>query len=189
MLEQNDVLNLPKGQAFALLEGGKLYKLRMPLPKMDEAEKEMLSSSVEDLLRQALAQISEKENTGAKPEGVLSDTHKEAVEDDRKNIFEALQVWLLSHAELEKNALVLEEGLLIDESLLNLYLQSQSLSLDVLMPEIRKYLVTISSKSIFRYRHEQFHQRIFVEGMMISRQHLSNEWQSKSISSSFIPSF
>jgi conjugative coupling factor TraD (TOL family) len=32
LVEQNDVLNLPKGQAFCLLEGGKLYKLRMPLP-------------------------------------------------------------------------------------------------------------------------------------------------------------
>lgn len=31
LIEQNDVLNLPKGQAFCLLEGGKLYKLRMPL--------------------------------------------------------------------------------------------------------------------------------------------------------------
>jgi len=34
LIEQNDVLNLPKGQAFCLLEGGKLYKLRMPLPKI-----------------------------------------------------------------------------------------------------------------------------------------------------------
>lgn len=34
LIEQNDVLNLPKGQAFCLLEGGKLYKLRMPLPKL-----------------------------------------------------------------------------------------------------------------------------------------------------------
>lgn len=32
LIEQNDVLNLPKGQAFCLLEGGKLHKLRMPLP-------------------------------------------------------------------------------------------------------------------------------------------------------------
>lgn len=31
LIEQTDILNLPKGQAFALLEGGKLYKLRMPL--------------------------------------------------------------------------------------------------------------------------------------------------------------
>lgn len=38
MIEQNDVLNLPKGQAFCLLEGGKLYKLRMPLPKHDDIE-------------------------------------------------------------------------------------------------------------------------------------------------------
>lgn len=35
LIEQNDVLNLPKGQAFCLLEGGKLYKLRMPLPKYE----------------------------------------------------------------------------------------------------------------------------------------------------------
>ena len=32
LLTQNDILNLPKGQAFALLEGGKLFKLRLPLP-------------------------------------------------------------------------------------------------------------------------------------------------------------
>lgn len=33
LLEPHDVMKLPKGQAFALLEGGKLYKLRLPLPK------------------------------------------------------------------------------------------------------------------------------------------------------------
>lgn len=38
LIEQNDVLNLPKGQAFCLLEGGKLYKLRMPLPKHTETD-------------------------------------------------------------------------------------------------------------------------------------------------------
>jgi len=38
LIEQNDVLNLPKGQAFCLLEGGKLYKLRMPLPKHTEID-------------------------------------------------------------------------------------------------------------------------------------------------------
>ena len=36
LVEQNDVLNLPKGQAFCLLEGGKLHKLRMPLPTHSE---------------------------------------------------------------------------------------------------------------------------------------------------------
>jgi len=38
LIEQNDVLNLPKGQAFCLLEGGKLFKLRMPLPKNDNTD-------------------------------------------------------------------------------------------------------------------------------------------------------
>lgn len=31
----SDLTNLPKGQAFALLEGGNLYKLRLPLPLPD----------------------------------------------------------------------------------------------------------------------------------------------------------
>ena len=38
MLTQNDVLNLPKGQAFALLEGGKLFKLRLPLPVENKSQ-------------------------------------------------------------------------------------------------------------------------------------------------------
>jgi conjugative coupling factor TraD (SXT/TOL subfamily) len=33
LITQTDVLNLPKGQAFCLLEGGKLFKLRIPLPQ------------------------------------------------------------------------------------------------------------------------------------------------------------
>ncbi len=32
MLTPAELVRLPKGQAFALLEGGRLWKLRMPLP-------------------------------------------------------------------------------------------------------------------------------------------------------------
>lgn len=35
MITPADVINLPKGQAFALLEGGRLWKIRMPLPASD----------------------------------------------------------------------------------------------------------------------------------------------------------
>ncbi len=35
MLLPADLIELPKGQAFALLDGGKLYKLRLPLPGND----------------------------------------------------------------------------------------------------------------------------------------------------------
>ncbi|WP_353980889.1 type IV conjugative transfer system coupling protein TraD [Salinicola endophyticus] len=38
MLTPNDVVSLPKGQAFALLEGGQLWKIRMPLPLPDRRE-------------------------------------------------------------------------------------------------------------------------------------------------------
>ena len=35
MLMPADLIQLPKGQAFALLEGGQLHKLRLPLPGSD----------------------------------------------------------------------------------------------------------------------------------------------------------
>jgi conjugative coupling factor TraD (TOL family) len=47
LIEQNDILNLPKGQAFCLLEGGKLYKIRVPLPVQDNID---IPSSVNKLI-------------------------------------------------------------------------------------------------------------------------------------------
>lgn len=38
MLTPADIINLPKGQAFALLEGGQLWKIRMPLPAADKTD-------------------------------------------------------------------------------------------------------------------------------------------------------
>ncbi len=32
MLSPSDLVQLPKGQAFALIHGGQLHKIRMPLP-------------------------------------------------------------------------------------------------------------------------------------------------------------
>jgi conjugative coupling factor TraD (TOL family) len=48
LIEQTDVLNLPKGQAFCLLEGGKLYKLRMPLPQHESMD---VPNDLENMLR------------------------------------------------------------------------------------------------------------------------------------------
>lgn len=54
MLTPAEVVQLPKGQAFALLEGGKLYKLRLPLPlKSDDDEVPLTVERVaEDMSRQ-----------------------------------------------------------------------------------------------------------------------------------------
>ena len=48
LMEANDILNLPKGQAVCLLRGGELHKLRMPLP---QHEKRFSSIPVEQLVR------------------------------------------------------------------------------------------------------------------------------------------
>ncbi|WP_395166200.1 type IV conjugative transfer system coupling protein TraD [Klebsiella pneumoniae] len=51
LLEPADVVTLPKGHAFALLEGGQLWKIRMPLPAGDVDDK---------LMPQSIAKIAEE---------------------------------------------------------------------------------------------------------------------------------
>jgi hypothetical protein len=47
LLYPSDVMDLPKGQAFILKEGGHLWKVRMPLP--DAAGDDLLPDSIRDL--------------------------------------------------------------------------------------------------------------------------------------------
>ena len=48
LLEQTDILNLPKGQGFAMTAGGIIQKIRMPLPKMEILE---VPVDIENMLR------------------------------------------------------------------------------------------------------------------------------------------
>lgn len=48
MLVTANVTNLPKGQAFALLDGSKLWKIRMPLPAVDKDD--IMPSSLQELV-------------------------------------------------------------------------------------------------------------------------------------------
>jgi conjugative coupling factor TraD (TOL family) len=51
MVEPQDVMKLPKGQAFALLEGGHLKKIRLPLPKNpSKNNKDKFELSFDDML-------------------------------------------------------------------------------------------------------------------------------------------
>jgi len=50
MLTPADLIQLPKGQAFALLEGGQLYKLRLPLPGNDP----LLPKDMDEIRRERL---------------------------------------------------------------------------------------------------------------------------------------
>lgn len=54
MLSPADLVQLPKGQAFALIEGGQLYKIRMPLPdnSHDSAMPEDLEAIAREMERQ-----------------------------------------------------------------------------------------------------------------------------------------
>ncbi len=47
MLSASDLVQLPKGQAFALIQGGQLYKIRMPLP--DGSHDPLMPGSLEDI--------------------------------------------------------------------------------------------------------------------------------------------
>lgn len=49
MLSVSTIMNLPKGQAFAIIEGGQLWKIRMPLPVEDKDD--MMPASLQDLAK------------------------------------------------------------------------------------------------------------------------------------------
>jgi conjugative coupling factor TraD (SXT/TOL subfamily) len=51
MLTPAELIALPKGQAFALLEGGQLWKLRMPLPATDADMPDTLSEIANEMER------------------------------------------------------------------------------------------------------------------------------------------
>ncbi|HCI6432406.1 TPA: type IV conjugative transfer system coupling protein TraD [Klebsiella quasipneumoniae subsp. similipneumoniae] len=58
MIEPAHIVALPKGQAFALLEGGQLWKIRMPLPAPDPDEE------IPENLRYLLKEMRERYQTG-----------------------------------------------------------------------------------------------------------------------------
>ena len=52
LLSAADLVTLPKGQAFALLDGGQLWKIRMPLPDVDDDRS--LPKDVDAIVQQRL---------------------------------------------------------------------------------------------------------------------------------------
>jgi hypothetical protein len=50
MLSPSDLVQLPKGQAFALIHGGQLHKIRMPLP--EGSQDPMMPESLEAIGRE-----------------------------------------------------------------------------------------------------------------------------------------
>jgi len=67
MLSNYDIISLPKGQAFALIEGGNLYKIRMPLPEKED------DKNITTDFKKAYEEMKAKYKTG---EGLMSkDNH------------------------------------------------------------------------------------------------------------------
>ena len=59
MLTPNNVISLPKGQAFALIEGGQLYKLRLPLPDGNDDLPEDIDAIAQDMKKHYLGSTPE----------------------------------------------------------------------------------------------------------------------------------
>ena len=66
MIKASDLVNLPKGQAFALIEGGQLYKIRMPLPKQDD------DPNMPDNLYQIAKEMNDKRDSTYLPDTQLT---------------------------------------------------------------------------------------------------------------------
>lgn len=89
MIEPAHVVGLPKGQAFALIEGGNLWKIRMPLPANDPDE--VMPGNLQDLaagMRRSAASSSDwweapgyQELKSALPEDLVEDFRQVATDD------------------------------------------------------------------------------------------------------------
>ncbi|AAY93935.1 conjugative coupling factor TraD, PFGI-1 class [Pseudomonas protegens] len=89
MIEPAHVVGLPKGQAFALIEGGNLWKIRMPLPANDPDE--VMPGNLQDLaagMRRSSAASLEwweapgyQELKSALPEDLVEDFRQAATDD------------------------------------------------------------------------------------------------------------
>lgn len=84
MLDTSNVIQLPKGQAFALLEGGKLWKIRMPLPKT--AKNETVPKSIQQIADHMAQNYHTSESTWWNNDKVI-------LKQDTVNAFEQLR-WI-----------------------------------------------------------------------------------------------
>lgn len=189
LLEQNDVLNLPKGQAFALLQGGKLYKLRMPLPKKSEVidQGESTLPAISDLLAQIM-EFTKNDRSEAKINRSMEVTEEDKQWNESK-LLNVFLTWLALMVEAGVNALILEVGLLIDKKLINQFLQQQKLTEKCFMEELALGLYSKKDKVYFKYKDKSYYKDKTIEGIIIARSHLTEEWKMKSCTPGFVNSF
>ena len=100
MLDTSNVIQLPKGQAFALLEGGKLWKIRMPLPKT--AKNETVPKSIQQIADHMAQNYHTSESTWWNNDRVI-------LKPDTVSAFEQLR-WLEMDDTSEESALLRAES-------------------------------------------------------------------------------
>lgn len=76
MLEPGDMLKLPKGQAFGVIEGGNVIKLRMPLP--DASQDFHLPKSLEEMARDMAAKYTSSETLWSDKDWFLKAAHQDS---------------------------------------------------------------------------------------------------------------
>ncbi len=85
MLSPADIMNLPKGQAFALLEGSQLWKIRMPLPIKEKDD--CMPKDLQEITASMQEQYSTTENwwTGVHSQFSLNNETVEAFKEISRN--------------------------------------------------------------------------------------------------------
>lgn len=88
MVEAAHIIALPKGQAFALLEGGKLWKVRMPMPAADPDE--VMPTDLQALADQMRQRYTQMDDwwVGQATSGALDTPLPEDLLDDFKHLVE-----------------------------------------------------------------------------------------------------
>ncbi|PJE14458.1 type IV conjugative transfer system coupling protein TraD [Legionella sp.] len=78
MLEVNDITSLPKGQAFVLVNGGELYKVRIPLPTNDGLAPEDIKSVLFEINKLEQPEATESRITKPSPISLVTEENRPA---------------------------------------------------------------------------------------------------------------
>lgn len=178
LIEQTDILNLPKGQAFCLLEGGKLYKIRVPLPVQDNTK---IAMSVELFLEKMRSlQKSEQKSMQNKSIGnaqLLS---------EKNDIFAAFLTYLENCPVFENRLLGwlrLSEGLFVPlQTMCHFMIANKSLkNIQHLIDSLKAWLLEKEGEYQLQIRPRTLEDQRVLEGILISEIYLPMYWKKQTI--------
>lgn len=157
MIEVNDIISLPKGQAFVLVNGGELYKVRIPLPVNDGLAPKDIKGVMRKINRISEFRVSKTAEILKKPESAIAKINASPIlADFKKWLFKRMNSRNLQFS-LEQQNLVLSNKECYGEYLVFILpevLEKYCLRSEITLGELRNSLsaTALIPKNVYIFR-------------------------------------